>query len=137
MGPIHTHKRPGRVFARLGFFRCEYHRAATGKVGVQLAELTVTTGLGAPSKDLAPPLLPGWLIVYRGPDGRLCGGCDDRIHGTVQACEWVAVRREFDVILTDGQKLRLRMIRSVAKTDASGQVVAAWTTEQHGFNGGK
>lgn len=94
-----------------------------------------TSILGAPSVDQTPPLLPGWLVCYRGNDGRLMGGCDDRQHGMVQQCEWIPIHRTFEVVLTSGQRLPLRMIRSVGKTDATGQVISAWTTGQHGFDG--
>jgi hypothetical protein len=97
----------------------------------------ITPGLGAPNLERIPPLLPGMLVAYRDRDHRLCGGCDDRAHGTVQVCEWIPVHREFVVVLTDGQRIRLREIRSVAQINAAGCVVAAWVTEQHGYDGKK
>ena len=37
--------------------------------------------------------------------------------------------------LTDGQRLPLRAITSVGKTDPSGHVVAAWDVRGSGLNG--
>jgi hypothetical protein len=88
--------------------------------------------------DLPPdlpiePLQPGWLVCYRDRAGRLCGGCDDRAHGTVTACQWDG--SAWMVTLTDGQALPLGAVRSVAKTDASGRVLVAWTVREHGYSG--
>ena len=79
------------------------------------------------------PLQPGWLVVYRDRAGTLCGGCDERQHGTVQGCRWDG--SAWTVTLTDGQMLPLRAILSVGKTDAAGRVVAAWTARTHGYDG--
>lgn len=83
----------------------------------------------APGDQTAPepPLRPGWLVVYRGADGRLAGGCDDRAHGTVQSCPWNG--RAFMVFLTDGQHVSLQEIRSVR----NGEI--AWTVREHGYDG--
>ena len=82
-----------------------------------------------------PPLLPGQLVAYQRRDGQLCGGADDRAHGTVLKCERVPGHRAFTVILTDGQRIPLRMIRSVSKVNASGGIISAWIVEHHGFDG--
>lgn len=82
-----------------------------------------------------PPLQPGWLVAYRDRDHRLVGGADDRLNGTVKVCEWVAVHRSFEVILMSGQRLALRSIRSVGQPNAAGQIISAWTTEDHGYDG--
>ena len=79
------------------------------------------------------PLQPGWLVVYRDRRGTLCGGCVDREHGTVQECRWEG--NGWTVHLTDGQRLPLSLIRSVGQTDKAGQLVAAWTTREHGYDG--
>jgi hypothetical protein len=101
---------------------------ACGKV--RLVEAPQAT----PTYDpLAPPLGSGWLVVYRDRDWVLCGGCDDHAHGTVQSCEWDGTA--WTVCLTDGQHLPLRAIRSVGQTDAAGNVVAAWTVRDHGYDG--
>ena len=34
------------------------------------------------------PIRPGWLVAYQNRRGTLCGGCDDRQHGTVKECQW-------------------------------------------------
>jgi hypothetical protein len=85
--------------------------------------------------DSAPasPLQPGWLVVYRDQRGALCGGCDDRHHGTVKECRWAGAT--WTVHLTDGQRIPLAMIRSVGQTDEAGQIVAAWTVKEHGADG--
>jgi hypothetical protein len=80
-----------------------------------------------------PPVLPGWLVVYRGKDGTLQGGADDPAHGTVQRCWWDGTG--WTVHLDDGQRLPLWMVRSVRKTDREGRVIAAWTVREHGFDG--
>lgn len=80
-----------------------------------------------------PPLRPGWLVAYRDRRGTLCGGCDDRTHGTVQACRWD--EKGWTVQLTDGQRLPLSIIRSVGRTESTGQIVAAWTVREHGYDG--
>ena len=79
------------------------------------------------------PLQPGWLVVYRNSSGSLCGGADDRLHGTVDRCLWDGTT--WMLVLTDGQRLSLRAITSVGKTDTSGRVVAAWDVRGHGLNG--
>ena len=79
------------------------------------------------------PLQPGWLVVYRNSSGRLCGGADDRLHGTVDKCLWNGTA--WALILTDRQRLPLRAITSVGKTDIGGRVVAAWDVRGHGLNG--
>ena len=79
-----------------------------------------------------PPLQPGWLVVYRDPQGRLRGGHDERDHGTVAKMTWAG---SWTVRLTCGKTLSLSMVRSVAKTNGAGEVVAAWTVRDHGYNG--
>ena len=79
------------------------------------------------------PLQSGWLVVYHDRNGVLCGGCDDRAHGTVESCQWDGMA--WTVHLTDGQQLPLWAIRSVGKTDADGHVLAAWTVKDHGYDG--
>lgn len=81
----------------------------------------------------AAPLQPGWLVAYRDKDYRLRGGCDERDHGTVARLEWV--HGSWTVWLTNGEALPLARIRSVGKTDATGQVIAAWTTRDCGYDG--
>lgn len=83
----------------------------------------------------SPPLLPGWLVAYRDRQGVLCGGCDDRQHGTVQECRWSGAA--WTVHLTDRQQLPLANIRSVGKTNGEGKLVAAWTVRECGYDGMK
>ena len=79
------------------------------------------------------PLQPGWLVAYRDRRGVLCGGCEDRAHGTVGACRWEG--KAWMVTLTDGQRLPLPAIQSVGQTDPTGHLVAAWTVRAHGLDG--
>jgi len=74
------------------------------------------------------PLQPGWLVCYRDQRGALCGGCDDRQHGTVEECRWDG--KGWTVHLTDGPRLPLSIIRGVTTPDG-----AAWTVREHGYDG--
>jgi hypothetical protein len=88
-----------------------------------------------PQNDRAPtpPLQPGWLVVYRDRRGVLCGGGEDREHGTVEECRWAG--NGWTVHLIDWQRLPLSSLHSVGKTDSTGQIVAAWTVQAHGYDG--
>src|SRR5690349_21530133 len=66
------------------------------------------------------PILPGWLVTYRNSKGHLCGGAEDRAHGTVQGCGWDGAR--WTVSLTDGQRVPLWLICAVGQTDANGRL---------------
>ncbi|MDP3089635.1 MAG: hypothetical protein Q8N04_03085 [Nitrospira sp.] len=79
------------------------------------------------------PLQPGWLVAYRDETYRLRGGCDERDHGTVQECQWNGTA--WTIHLTDGQLLPLSRVLSVGKTNAAGEVIAAWTTRDCGYDG--
>jgi len=101
--------------------------------------LSNVSGLSGPDTrelvEIAPvsPLQPGWLVVYQNRGLALCGGFDDREHGTVEACQWDG--QTWTVKLTDGQHLSLIAIRSVGQTDSTGRLVAAWTVREHGYDG--
>ena len=105
--------------------------------GMSVPDIEVSAKITLP--DLAdgptPPLQPGWLVAYRNRQQLLCGGCDDRQHGTIQECRWGGAA--WTVHLTDGQWLSLAGIRSVGKTDGEGELVAAWTVREHGYDGMK
>lgn len=89
---------------------------------------------GATDADaMVPPLSPGWLVVYRGADGLLCGGADDRDNGTMAACVWE--RGAWTVRLTNGMALPLSVITAVGQTDATGRLGVAWTVKEHGYDG--
>lgn len=79
------------------------------------------------------PILPGWLVTYRDQEGRLCGGSEDKAHGTVQECAWDAGR--WTVCLTDGQQVPLWRMKAVGQTDDNGRICAAWTVREHGYDG--
>lgn len=105
---------------------------------VALAARLPTQAVEVASLPVLPPALPlapGWLVAYRDRHGVLCGGCDDRPHGTVQECRWGGV--SWTVHLTDGQRLPLVNIRSVGKTNGEGKLVAAWTVRECGYDGMK
>lgn len=72
---------------------------------------------GRAEKPLTP-ILPGCVVAYRDRQGRLCGGSDDRAHGTVKECRWDGIG--WTVHLTDGQQMPLSLIRAVGKTDYTG-----------------
>lgn len=76
-----------------------------------------------------PPVRPGWLITYRGGDGRLRGGADERPVGTVAACD------DASVTLTNGEQVALARIVGVASTNESGGIRAAWLVQRHGLDG--
>lgn len=80
-----------------------------------------------------PPLRSGWLVAYRDATGRLRGGADERDHGTVARCTWTG--SAWTVRLTNGDELPLRRITAVAKTDATGRILAAWEVRHCGFDG--
>ncbi|MDK2743478.1 MAG: hypothetical protein NDI90_11230 [Nitrospira sp. BO4] len=82
-----------------------------------------------------PPLQPGWLVTYQDKAGNLCGGPEDREHGTVQECLWDAGR--WLVCLADGERVPLSFIRAVGQTDLKGRLCAAWTVREHGYDGRK
>lgn len=81
-----------------------------------------------------PPISPGWLVAYRVADGHLVGGAFDRSAGTVTQAEYGALG--WRVQVADGTWVPMAAIRSVAKTDPHGQVVAAWEVRAHGLDGG-
>ena len=81
-----------------------------------------------------PPICPGWLIAYRAVDGHLVGGEVDRLAGTVTQAEYRPPGWRFQV--ANGAWVPMAAIRSVAKTDPHGQVVAAWEVRAHGLDGG-
>lgn len=83
--------------------------------------------------DPVAPLEPGWLVVYRDRTYRLRGGCDERDHGTVAKMEWGP--GSWTVWLTNGEALPLSRVRSVASTNADGQVVNAWDVRGCGVSG--
>ena len=80
-----------------------------------------------------PPIRPGWLVTYRDAGGRVRGGCDERDHGTVAAMAYSL--SGWTVTLTDGTRLPLSVVRAVAQTDSTGQVVEAWLVRAHGVDG--
>ncbi len=80
-----------------------------------------------------PPICPGWLIAYRAADGHLAGGVFDRVAGTVTEAEYGPAGWRFRV--KNGMWVPMVLIRSVAKTDLAGQVVAAWEVGAHGPDG--
>lgn len=84
--------------------------------------------------DPVAPLEPGWLVAYYDRTNRLRGGCDERDHGTVARMEWGS-SGPWTVWLTNGEALPLLKVRSVARTNAEGVVVSAWTVRPHGHDG--
>lgn len=79
------------------------------------------------------PIKAGWVVTYRDQAGKLCGGTDERVHGTVKECRWDAGR--WMVCLTDGQQVPLSLVRAVSQTDEEGRTCSAWTVRDHGYDG--
>lgn len=79
------------------------------------------------------PLRSGWLVVYRDEQGRLRGGCEERTSGTVECCQWDGAT--WTVRLTNGYPLALVRVLAVGKTNAEGQLIAAWTVKEYGYDG--
>jgi hypothetical protein len=77
-----------------------------------------------------PAIHPGWLVVYRDPDGKLRGGVEDPAHGTIAHAEVGPQGWMFR--LTDGTTLEAT---AVTETTADGGILAGWTTRQHGLHG--
>jgi len=104
-------------------------------------EKTCLSSPAVPSQGMAagaspipdPPICPGWLIAYRAADGHLAGGVIDRVAGTVTEAEYGPAGWRFRV--KNGMWVPMVLIRSVAKTDLAGQVVAAWEVGTHGPDG--
>jgi hypothetical protein len=111
---------------------CLVCRAGLPLIGPQDPSTAVESSEPRPP---APPILPGWLVAYRGRAGNLCGGADDRIHGTVQECRWDGAG--WTVVLTDAQHFPPSIIRAVGQTDALGRLIAAWEVKRHGYDGRK
>ena len=83
--------------------------------------------LGDATQPIAP-IKPGWFVIYPNREGKLCGGFDEREHGTVLECRWEGTG--WTVHLTDGQRLSLSIIRGVGKPNGAG-----WTVKEHGYDG--
>lgn len=86
-----------------------------------------------PGGSPIPPIKNGWLVTYRGRDGRLAGGHEDRARGTVQACLWNGT--SWTVCLTDGRRLPLLAVLAVAKTNSKGRICGSWSVREHGCDG--
>jgi len=109
------------------------HTHTSGTLSNEDAKMECETKCEGPLTLPEPPLQPGWLVAYRDRRGVLSGGCDDRQHGTVAECRWEENR--WMVHLTDEQRLPLSFIRSVGQTNKAGEIVAAWTVREHGYDG--
>lgn len=88
-----------------------------------------------PASGSEIPILPGWLVAYRGPDGKLRGGWEERDHGTIRKGRFSDGGWIFT--LTDGTEISVRAIVSVAQVALDGRVVAAWTVREHGLDGNR
>jgi hypothetical protein len=80
-----------------------------------------------------PPLEAGWFVTYTDRQGHLCGGWDDRQKATVTHCLWS--ERGWSVHLSDGQTIPLPAVRCVGQTNEQGELKAAWSVREHGYDG--
>ena len=87
------------------------------------------------AKEMGSPIQPGGLVAYRGPDGKLRGGCDEREHGTIREARLGDTGWVFTV--TDGTEIPARAIVSVAEVRPDGRVGAAWTVRHDGLDGNR
>lgn len=71
--------------------------------------------ISTPGMEPTNPLQPGWLILYRAPDGQLWGGPSDRERGTVTNTEYAPAG--FQVRLRNGLSLSLPGLRAVSISD--------------------
>ena len=72
-------------------------------------------------------------MTYRDQAGKLSGGA---AHSSAWDRRTVSLGcRAVDVYLSDGQRVPLSCIRAVGKTDQQGQILEAWTTREHGYDG--
>jgi hypothetical protein len=81
-----------------------------------------------------PPILPGWLVAYRGPDSRLRGGSLEPEHGRVVETRYTP-GIGWSFVLADGTALAVSAVVSVGRTDKEGRLIAAWTVREHGYDG--
>jgi hypothetical protein len=79
------------------------------------------------------PLQPGWVVACRDRFGMLRGGWDDAERATVVVCHFDGL--SWLVRLSGGEEVPLGAIRSVARTDNGGAVIAAWTVRECGYDG--
>lgn len=104
------------------------------EVGLAATKETKFTKKVPPANTPVAPLQPAWLIVYRDEVWRLRGGSDEREAGTVRECSWDPYAG-WTVILTNGGRVPLRAVRAVSKINTRGQILAAWTVREHGYDG--
>jgi hypothetical protein len=81
----------------------------------------------------APPLQAGWLVTYTDSRGHLCGGWDDRQKATITLCLWTG--QGWSVHLSNGQAISLTAVRCVGQMNEDGELKAAWSVRQHGYDG--
>ena len=105
----------------------------TGQTAPILADTSADKIEEVATDRLIPPVQAGWLVSYRDLHGAMCGGCDDREHGTVRDCRWDG--NGWTVHLTDGQRLTLSAVRAVGQTDEAGHLLEAYTVREHGYDG--
>jgi hypothetical protein len=79
------------------------------------------------------PLQAGWFVTYTDSQGHLCGGWDDRQRATVSFCVWR--NRGWSVHLSNGQAIPLIAVRCVGQMNEDGELKAAWSVRQHGYDG--
>lgn len=87
------------------------------------AQAYIQEGYFKPIEEPKPPIRPGWVVAYRGKDGRIDGG-------TVKECK--AISGGWAFTLGDGRQLRDREVLSVGQIE-QGQWLKAWTVRDWGL----
>jgi hypothetical protein len=90
--------------------------------------------LAAESAEPPSSPLPRYCFVtYTDRQGRLYGGWNDRQKASVTHCVWS--ERGWSVHLSDGQAIPLAAVRCVGQTNEQGDLIAAWSVREHGYDG--
>jgi hypothetical protein len=104
----------------------------------EIAPRMPAVGRSAPPLMDEPPASPlphHCFVTYIDARGALCGGWDER--GTSRVTQCHGTGGNCQVELSDGRRIPLRSIRAVGQTDAAGNLLAAWTVREHGYDGNR
>jgi hypothetical protein len=107
-----------------------------GTVWSLSVQLSDTLAEISPPQVVEPPASPlprHCFVTYTDRQGHLCGGWDDRQRATVTQCEWTG--RGWSIHLSDGQTIPFAAVRCVGQTNEQGELIAAWSVREHGYDG--